>query len=126
MLSLRSKATRISTHLKDHIMTPHKVIRNGNVAILISSGFGAGWSTWAEADLQEMLLFDKKFVEAAEAGVKDIEPVIKEIFGNDVYVYDGGWKTIKVKWLPIGTAFFVDEYDGSERLRIASDLTFKA
>ncbi len=52
------------------------------VAVLYSPGFGAGWSTWARQH-KEQMLFDKRFVEAAIAGIKDIEPMTKEIFGED-------------------------------------------
>ena len=94
-----------------------KVIRNGQVAVLISPGYGAGWSTWCDDNQRETALFDKRLVEAVEAGVEDIEPLAKEIFGDSNYFYCGGWRDIKIIWLPIGTRFRIDEYDGSETLR---------
>jgi hypothetical protein len=35
----------------------------GLVAVLISSGFGAGWSTWAHEGEREGLLFDDRLVD---------------------------------------------------------------
>ena len=106
-------------------MTPDKVIRDGKVAVLISPGYGAGWSTWADDDISQLLLFDRRFVEAAEAGVKDIEPIAKHVAGDE-YVYCGGWEDVYVEWVPVGTRFCVEEYDGSERLRLIDDLSITA
>jgi hypothetical protein len=104
---------------------PEKVIRDGKVAVLISPGFGAGWSTWASADQSKLLLFDRRFVEAVEAGVADIEPIAKEVTGDE-YVCCLGWHEVRIEWLPVGTAFTVEEYDGSESLRTVSDLAYVA
>lgn len=102
-----------------------KVIRNGKVAVLISPGFGAGWSTWGDDEQRDAALFDARFVAAAEAGVTDIDPLVKEVFGDE-YFHTEGWGDIAIAWLPVGTAFTVEEYDGSESLRIVSDLTIVA
>lgn len=105
---------------------PEKVIRNGKVAVLYSPRYGAGWSTWmASKEQQNLALFDRRFVEAAEAGVIDIEPLAKEIL-EDEYVYCGGWANIKLEWLEEGTQFWVDEYDGSESLCVENRETFTA
>lgn len=101
-----------------------KVIRDGKVAVLVSYGYGAGWSTWADANQAETALFDRRFVEAAEAGVVDIEPLCKEIFGDD-YFYTGGWP-VSIEWVPQGAQFTVDEYDGAETLLFISDLSITA
>lgn len=98
-----------------------KVIRDGNVAVLISKGFGAGWYTW-NTDHKE-LLFHPKLVEMVEYGrANEIDDVwVEENLGiSDVYT--GGADDLRIYWLPIGTAFYVEEYDGSESLRIAEDL----
>ena len=97
-------------------MQVEKVIRGGKVAILLSPGFGAGWSTWAYDKHKEFALFDKRLVEAAEAGVRDIEPIVEDALGPDNDFYCGGWRDIKVEWLPQGTHFRINEYDGSESL----------
>lgn len=93
-----------------------KVIRDGLVAVLYSPGFGAGWSTWAEDKLKETALFHPKFVAWVEGGkVGDIENIAKEVCGEE-YFYLGGADQLTIEWLPVGTAFRIDEYDGSERV----------
>lgn len=102
-----------------------KYIKDGMVAVLVSPGFGAGWSTWAENEEQrKAALFHPKFVQAALDGMKDIEPIVEEVFGKDSYFYDGGWRGIEVLWLPEGTAFIVNEYDGYETLRIFDEIPY--
>lgn len=102
-----------------------KVIRDGKVAVLISPGFGAGWSTWVGHENREAALFDRRFVEAAEAGVTNIEPIAKAVFGDE-HAYTGGWRDIKIEWLDQGERFCVEEYDGSESLRMVDDLVIVA
>ena len=88
-----------------------KVIRDGKVAVLVSHGFGAGWYSW-NSEHQE-LLFHPKLVEW-----------VKENLGIDIYA--GGSDGLTIHWLPIGTAFEIDEYDGSESLRTIADLVLVA
>lgn len=86
------------------------------VAALYSPGYGSGWSTWCDDHHKEQLIFDKRLVEAALSGVTDIEPLVKEIFGNS-YVCTGGWGDIQVAWLERGERFIIKELDGSESIR---------
>lgn len=102
-----------------------KVIRDGKVAVLTSPRFGSGWSTWADEDQKLTALFDRRFVEAAENGVRDINALCEEVFGDE-YFYTGGWNSICVNWLDQGTQFTVEEYDGSESIRLVEDLTLTA
>lgn len=101
-----------------------KVIREGKVAILISRGFGGGWYTW-NTDYKE-LLFNPKLVKMVEDGrVKEIdEDWVRENLG--ISIYTGGAKGLKIHWLPIGTPFKVNEYDGAESLETLDDLTLIA
>lgn len=93
-----------------------KVIRNGKVAVLISNDYGAGWYTWNTAFPE--CLFDKEMVEAVLRGctTEQKEDLALERFGTDFYA--GGARDLVVRWLPIGTRFQVDEYDGAEHLEI--------
>jgi hypothetical protein len=108
-------------------MEPEKVVRDGRVAVLISPGFGAGWSTMASEEQRDILLFDRRFVLAAEQGKdqSEAEAIRREIFGCED-VYCGGWRDIEIHWLPEGTRFAVEEYDGSESLRTIEDLIHTA
>lgn len=95
-----------------------KVIRDDMVAVLYSPGFGAGWSTWADYDIRELVLFDPIVVEWVERG--KIGPVPVDHF--DGYIYDGGAEDLVIEWLPIGTKFIIHEYDGSELLRTMDNI----
>lgn len=95
-----------------------KVIKNGEVAVLYSPGYGAGWSTWCyNKDLVETLLFHPLIVEKVESGL-ELEITsewLVEQFGRDFEgVYCGGAGQLEIEWLPEGTAFRIDEYDGFE------------
>ena len=95
-----------------------KVIRDGEVAVLYSPGYGAGWSTWNyNNDLIETLLFHPLIVEKVESGSENeitTEWLVQQ-FGKEFEdVYCGGACQLEIKWLPEGTAFRIDEYDGNE------------
>ena len=102
-----------------------KVIRKNKVAVLISHGFGAGWYSW-NTDHQELLYHPKivEMVEQNRANEIDEDWVLKSLGISDVYC--GGASTLKIHWLPVGTAFKVDEYDGAESLETISDLVLVA
>ena len=105
---------------------------DGKVGVLISGGYGAGWSTWADSKDREFFLFDRGLValaldkEAAngpfdkttqwliEMNTEALEVYLKE---NGVDSFTGGWAGVYVKWMDQGTEFIVEEYDGSESLR---------
>jgi len=97
-----------------------KYIRDGKVAVLISPGFGAGWSTWNpdypgmlfDPVIVEMLLNAKEEEKAFVAG--QIEAHV-DINYPDASI--SGLENLEVQWVPIGTEFVVGEYDGSESLR---------
>ncbi len=95
-----------------------KYIKDGEVAVLVSSGFGAGWYTWNTA--HEGLLFDKDIVEAVLAD--DLEKagdIAQAKYGE--HVYTGGKRDLRVVWVPVGSQFEIDEYDGSESLHVIGD-----
>jgi hypothetical protein len=104
-----------------------KCVRDGKVAVLISPGFGAGWSTWS-GEFRDFLLFDEGLVLLAEKGATghEVETYLEQQLGAEAYVYTGGWPDIKVEWLAEGTHFTVEEYDGSESLRLIEDLAIIA
>jgi hypothetical protein len=86
-----------------------KVIRDGKVAVLISHGYGAGWYSWNTEHQQ--LLFHPKLVEMVEQNKNDEinDEWVKENLGIDIYA--GGSDGLSIHWLPVGTAFQVEEYD---------------
>ena len=93
----------------------------GNVAVLISPGFGAGWSTWSRGQETEALLFDSRLVDAvlAEMPADEFEKYCESL-GYEHYM--GGAKDLEVIWLEPGTRFQIHEYDGSETIQTFDDL----
>ena len=98
-------------------MTAERVTRDGMVAVLVSGGFGAGWSSWGGGE-EEVLLFHPLLVEAKEKRLSwsKVEVILAEM--GHPHVYMGGWGDVEIEWLPVGTRFDIEEYDGSETLRI--------
>ena len=97
-----------------------KVIRNGKVAVLISGGFGSGWWTWNMEHIQ--LLFHPKLVEMVENGNQRqiTENWCEEHLGIP-NVYVGGAADLFIEWVDEGAAFWIEEYDGNESLKLAAD-----
>lgn len=100
--------------------TIQKVIRNGEVAVLISAGYGAGWYTWNTT--HPNCLFSPEIVKLIEDGKRDeiTDEMCKELFG--VGFFSGGLGGLYIKWLPIGTHFDIEEYDGAESLKTFDDI----
>lgn len=98
----------------------------GEVAVLVSGGFGAGWSTWGSSVDASFLCMDKGLAELflKEASVDEVYKYIKDKTGK--HIYTGGWDDIHIEWLPQGTAFVIEEYDGAEYLKTLEDLTLVA
>lgn len=87
--------------------------------VLISPGFGAGWSTWSGKEYREFLLFDKGLIELAKrkATETEVKEYIKEKLGENVYIYTGGWTDVIIVKVEDDDKFMVNEYDGSESLK---------
>jgi hypothetical protein len=98
-----------------------KVIRDGNVAVLVSHGYGAGWYSWHG---KKELLFHPTLVELVEADKNDeiTEDLCKQLVGTDEYICVIGADGLQIHWIPEGTAFQIDEYDGAESLKTHEDL----
>ena len=106
-----------------------KVIVDGKVAVLVSGGVGAGWSTWQN----DAMAFEPKIVEMVLAGEKDKNRADRKatrgkIIGYMTETYPdhfiGGIDGIEVEWVPVGTRFIIDEYDGNESLVLESDMNW--
>jgi len=99
----------------------NKVIRDGKVAVLYSPGFGAGWSTW-NTPLPE-LLFDPIIVDFVlnkpENWLQGIEAYCELVYPG---AYTGGASDLEVMWIPAGSQFLVEEYDGSESVVLMDEM----
>ena len=91
-----------------------KLSKDGKVAVLYSPGFGAGWYTWNQTVPQ--LLFDPAIVKFVEKEKWDELATYVALKYPDIYT--GGMKDLKVAWIPEGTLFRVDDYDGSESVEL--------
>lgn len=104
-----------------------KLEKDGKVAVLISGGYGAGWSTWVGGDKAEEALFDPVLAQMIidEKPLDDLINTAKERYPDGYY---GGLRDVmRVEWLDKGTKFMVDEYDGSERIiKHPEDLIYTA
>jgi hypothetical protein len=100
-----------------------KVIRDGMVAVLYSPGWGAGWYTWNMGN--EQLIFHPLIVEMVENGKEKqiTQEWIEEKIGLS-NVFTGGVSSLEIKWLPVGTRFIIEEYDGNESIQILDDIEF--
>jgi hypothetical protein len=96
-------------------MSVEKLRRGGKVAVMISPGYGAGWSTWNSEEYKDTLLFDKEIAEAVLAGSNGKAAELAEIKCPGVYL--GGRHDLKIVWLDEGESFVVSEYDGSESIQ---------
>jgi hypothetical protein len=98
-----------------------KVIKDGKVAVLISTGWGAGWSTW-NTESPEML-FDPTLVQMVEddADMSELVAYAEKQWPN---AYHGGLDELAVRWIDQGTEFRVTEYDGAESIEIKQDINW--
>ena len=90
---------------------------DGLVAVLYSPDFGAGWFTWH--NIAE-LLFDPKVVEMVleKTSSETIELYCKTVYGDHYY---GGACDLEVAWVPPGTEFVIEDYDGAETLTLKNE-----
>ena len=90
----------------------------GEIGVIISSGYGAGWSSWNSDE--EFLSMDSCLVEMClrKAGEDEVK---KYCVKNKIDAFMGGWAGCSVEFIDEGTAFRIDEYDGSETLITTND-----
>ena len=98
-----------------------KYIKDGQVAILVSPGWGAGWSTWEKKELA----YDKRVVEKflQDVSEKEMQKYLNSIGYKDVYM--GGYSQLEIKWLPVGTMYRITENDGWESIEKRADIDWQ-
>ena len=85
---------------------------NDELGVLISVGFGAGWSTWND----EEIAYDKRIIK------KWLEEITSDEMCNYIESlgyrrpYMGGYKSLKLEFVPRGIMFCIHEYDGAESI----------
>lgn len=111
---------------------------NSAFAVLVSHGFGAGWSTWNESELA----YDKRVVEwylnhntpsyckkLIQTGLFGDTPESEEhkeaknFFVTLGYKcpYFGGYENIHIEWIPTGAKWRIEECGGSEHIVYKAD-----
>lgn len=95
-----------------------KFEKDGKVAIIISSDYGCGWSTW-DPENAERKLFDPRLVtmllESDGVITLDIVNYVDEAYPN-VFNRYRGINGLTVLFVDKGAKFFIDEEDGRESL----------
>lgn len=110
----------------------NKVIRDGKVAVLISPGYGAGWSTWFNGKLEQLslhdprivqfmidnFLCDNKFNDVSVKTSEDGDKLKKFVSSLPEYakIHLGGLETLEIRWVLEDAEFYIDEFDGYETL----------
>ena len=97
-----------------------------HVGVLVSTGYGAGWYSWNCENTD--CLFEPEIVHIVEAykGKELPQNIITEIttIAHRKWPdgYWGGADGLKVAWLPVGTQFTIDEFDGAENIQTIIDI----
>ena len=86
-----------------------KVIKDGKVGVLISPGFGAGFSTWGAPT---EAIFNPTLIGLVEN--EKWQEAIDFVESTWDGVYSGGVEDLVVAWIDEGTKFIIEEYDGAE------------
>jgi len=96
----------------------NKLIKDGKVAVLVSHGYGAGWYSWTNI---LDCLFDPEIAQLVLNGTntKVIEQCAQTKWPD---AYWGGASGLTVHWIPEGTQFRIDEYDGAESIEYNQDV----
>lgn len=95
-----------------------KFKQDGKVAVIISPGYGGGWST--DHDDSPEMLWDPGLVQLLLTKAKnhELETYIKLRYP---YVNMNSVRELSVEWVPEGEQFYVENYDGFESIVTASD-----
>lgn len=99
----------------------YRTVENGlrEVAVLVSAGYGAGWSSWG---MPEEALFDPIIVDFVEANKTNTEEFSEYLEKKYSEVFTGGADGLYVHWVFEGKEFIIDEYDGYENLRLMESI----
>lgn len=93
-----------------------KVIRDGKVGVLVSPGYGAGFSTWG---YPTEAIFDPTLIELVEN--QKIQEAVDYCESKWPGEYSGGVQDLRVAWVPEGSEFVIEEYDGAESLMLKEE-----
>lgn len=116
----------------DYKVEPYYNAAKTKVGVLISLGYGAGWSTWNheamaydkrviewwlehhDADYCKQLMYNGMYGGRESPEYRATSEFFKSIGYDDIYF--GGYSTIELRWVPRGQFWRINEYDGMESL----------
>ena len=91
-------------------------------AVLVSPGYGSGWSTWNSSIIENALRYDRRIVQAAidKKSKEEVERIIRETFflPNDFYLCMSGWDDVVVEYVYQDDECEIEVHDGYERLNL--------
>ena len=96
----------------------NKLVKDGKVAVLYSPSFGAGWFTWNPT--MHELIFEPAIAQFVEDEKFDELQTYIELKYPEIY--KGGLMDLEVAWVPIGTEFKINEYDGAESVELKDEI----
>jgi len=99
----------------------NKLYKDGMTAILVSSGYGAGWSTWMPSYPE--CVFDPVLAQMVIDDV-DYQQMLEYCEMRYPDAYYGGLEDIEIQWLKPGTLFRINEYDGSESVEVLDEVNW--
>ena len=125
-LTLTDLCPSCKTRLVDALSKEIRKIKEGKIAVLVSPGYGCGWSTW---NSNPAIAYDKRIIEYMldYGSMNKFRKVINDIeqqtrldnFLSSIgypNVYRGGAYQLEIEWIDPGKYFRINVYDGSEEL----------
>jgi hypothetical protein len=96
-----------------------RVIRDRRVAVIFSPGYGSGWYT--SHNIEE-LIFDPSIVEWIEA--EEYDKIKNYMILKYPDIWFGALDDLRIAWIPEGTEFQIDEYDGNESIMFKDKISW--
>lgn len=96
----------------------HKLVEDGNVAVVISPDYGSGWYSW-NVEYPE-ILFDPGIVKLVLD--KKFDELVTYVTLKYPDVHQLSIDNLVVEWVPQGREFRVNEYDGKEWIEFKDEL----
>lgn len=93
------------------------------VAVLYSPEYGSGWYTWNREHPE--ILYDPRVVEwvlNGKTNTDEIQDYLQTTY-DDIYI-GGNLDYLEIEWMPVGTMFDINEYDGFESIRYRDEIAW--
>ena len=108
----------MDTKMKYRVENNRVVNDKGEVAVIYSPGYGAGWYTW-NRDFKDCVFDPDCVFDLIHNHGENIVTIAEKKWPDG---YWNGGLNAKLFWFPVGTKFVIEEYDGYESVRFYQDL----